>query len=404
MSQNLERINSLFVPSDREFLFSDITKAGCIVFRDAKGGPEILLIHRKKQNDWSFPKGHVETGESLLEAGMRELEEETSIQPMVLGRLPDFCYSNVDEDTVRLAFFFGYADFEEAAQQVNKDGESAVWVPIFRVCETLSYGNLREYFTLYVSPLFSKQGGSPSIDIFFSSVEPYQNGVESLSKTLGAMKILNRCIEFNRISKSEKLDDVLFGYFLANHQYVHRISFWIECQEGRYVINGVFLRLQYTKSQVQEFLRQRKISVPPSIPYPLSQGDSTSSPLRKSERHSQRNLNILDEKITCDPWEVYLEQEVPSGDFVEQKLGYVAGKIFQESDDVRLPKKLLRNLYRIQSSLGLEVFSVDVFLGKNDEFFIVDVNPAPAFFHNKKARMEFGRYLQMLSRFFDKDF
>ena len=45
-------------------------KAGCfLINRETK---EIALIYRKKQNDYSFPKGHVEDGESLKEAAIRE--------------------------------------------------------------------------------------------------------------------------------------------------------------------------------------------------------------------------------------------------------------------------------------------------------------------------------------------
>ena len=38
---------------------------------------EIALICRKKQEDYSFPKGHVENGESLKDAAIRESAEET---------------------------------------------------------------------------------------------------------------------------------------------------------------------------------------------------------------------------------------------------------------------------------------------------------------------------------------
>ena len=53
----------------------EILKAGCFLINiETK---EISLIYRKKQNDYSFPKGHVEKGESLKEAAIRETAEET---------------------------------------------------------------------------------------------------------------------------------------------------------------------------------------------------------------------------------------------------------------------------------------------------------------------------------------
>jgi 8-oxo-dGTP diphosphatase len=51
--------------------------AGGIVYRDGESGPEILLVHRPRYDDWSLPKGHVDAGETLQEAAVREVLEET---------------------------------------------------------------------------------------------------------------------------------------------------------------------------------------------------------------------------------------------------------------------------------------------------------------------------------------
>ena len=51
--------------------------AGVIV-RDERGEEPVYLCVRAYSN-WDFPKGHVEGDETLLQAAMRELEEETSL-------------------------------------------------------------------------------------------------------------------------------------------------------------------------------------------------------------------------------------------------------------------------------------------------------------------------------------
>ena len=38
---------------------------------------EIVLVHRPRYDDWSLPKGKVITGETVDEAALREVEEET---------------------------------------------------------------------------------------------------------------------------------------------------------------------------------------------------------------------------------------------------------------------------------------------------------------------------------------
>ena len=51
-----------------------IEKAGCILIN--KETRKIALIYRDYRNDYSFPKGHIEEGESLVECAIRETEEE----------------------------------------------------------------------------------------------------------------------------------------------------------------------------------------------------------------------------------------------------------------------------------------------------------------------------------------
>src|SRR5262249_45670170 len=43
------------------------------------GSLEVLLVHRPRYNDWSFPKGKLEPGETLEQAAIREVEEETGL-------------------------------------------------------------------------------------------------------------------------------------------------------------------------------------------------------------------------------------------------------------------------------------------------------------------------------------
>jgi len=51
---------------------------GFITFTIKNGQPFYLIL--KHPTHWSFPKGHVEEGENLLQAATRELREETGIE------------------------------------------------------------------------------------------------------------------------------------------------------------------------------------------------------------------------------------------------------------------------------------------------------------------------------------
>ena len=59
---------------------AEVTAAGGLVTRPGAGdGIEIALVHRPKYDDWTFPKGKVERGETDEEAAAREVREETGL-------------------------------------------------------------------------------------------------------------------------------------------------------------------------------------------------------------------------------------------------------------------------------------------------------------------------------------
>jgi 8-oxo-dGTP diphosphatase len=66
-----------------------VKAAGCVVWRHGSRGPEVLLVHRPRYDDWSYPKGKLDRGESFLAAAVREVEEETGLHVRLGPRLPD---------------------------------------------------------------------------------------------------------------------------------------------------------------------------------------------------------------------------------------------------------------------------------------------------------------------------
>lgn len=62
----------------------DVRAAGAVVTR--KGG-EVLLVHRPKYDDWSFPKGKLDPGEHSITAAVREVAEETGLDVRLGARL-----------------------------------------------------------------------------------------------------------------------------------------------------------------------------------------------------------------------------------------------------------------------------------------------------------------------------
>ena len=56
-----------------------VRAAGGLVVRRQSGQLEIAVVHRPVHQDWSYPKGKLEEGESFEDAAQREVLEETGL-------------------------------------------------------------------------------------------------------------------------------------------------------------------------------------------------------------------------------------------------------------------------------------------------------------------------------------
>ena len=65
---------------------------GVVGRRDGSGEVEVLLIHRPRYDDWSFPKGKVDAGESDEQCALREVEEETGLRCELMHELAGTSY------------------------------------------------------------------------------------------------------------------------------------------------------------------------------------------------------------------------------------------------------------------------------------------------------------------------
>ena len=67
-----------------------IRAAGAVAWRPGPdgGGLEVLLVHRKKYDDWSLPKGKAEPGEPLPVTAVREVLEEGGVRLALAASAP----------------------------------------------------------------------------------------------------------------------------------------------------------------------------------------------------------------------------------------------------------------------------------------------------------------------------
>ena len=69
-----------------------VRAAGALVWREGAAGLEVLLVHRPRYDDWSWPKGKLDRGESFPVAAVREVAEETGVQVALGAPLPGTRY------------------------------------------------------------------------------------------------------------------------------------------------------------------------------------------------------------------------------------------------------------------------------------------------------------------------
>jgi 8-oxo-dGTP diphosphatase len=119
-----------------------VEAAGGVLWRGSGDAIEIALVHRPRYDDWSLPKGKLDSGESFEEAALREVEEETGMRCRLGRELGETRYTD-HKGRPKIVRYWAMGDCEGGFAP-NDEVDELRWVPIGDAKQMLSYDFDRE--------------------------------------------------------------------------------------------------------------------------------------------------------------------------------------------------------------------------------------------------------------------
>jgi 8-oxo-dGTP diphosphatase len=102
-----------------------------------------MLVHRPKYDDWTFPKGKVEKGESSEDAALREVVEESGWRCELGPELQSTRYKD-GEGREKVVRWWEMWARERGPWEPGDEVDDVVWVPLSEVDGFLTYDSDRK--------------------------------------------------------------------------------------------------------------------------------------------------------------------------------------------------------------------------------------------------------------------
>jgi 8-oxo-dGTP diphosphatase len=121
-----------------------IRAAGGVVTRRRAGDREFLIVHRPRYDDWSLPKGKLDSSEKYRTAAKREIKEETGSTTSRLARLGSIAYYSVNSNPKLVRYWL----FEHTSGKFkpNNEVDEVRWLSAADAKRMLTYPRDRKVF------------------------------------------------------------------------------------------------------------------------------------------------------------------------------------------------------------------------------------------------------------------
>ena len=115
------------------------THAGGVVYRTERGLPKFLLVtSRRRPQEWVFPKGHIEWGETPEQAAAREVREESGVSAAIVEPLDDVRIQIAGDDRIVRYFLM-----RAVRNGPPGEGRRALWLSPDEALHHLAYSRSR---------------------------------------------------------------------------------------------------------------------------------------------------------------------------------------------------------------------------------------------------------------------
>jgi 8-oxo-(d)GTP phosphatase len=107
---------------------------------DSRRGTEVVIIHRKRYDDWTLPKGKVEAGEPVPVCAIREVQEETGVTIRLSVPLDSITYEAGNAGLKKVDYWGGIV-LDSVRRAPDAEVDVVSWLPVRAALSRLTYSH-----------------------------------------------------------------------------------------------------------------------------------------------------------------------------------------------------------------------------------------------------------------------